>query len=180
MVGFGLAGRGAQPGGETEQRQARVAQEAATPEPDLGQLLLAETRLYIHQTPEVFGHPGLPPLDRLFFCDLHETTRIRRSGPGADELDQVGGALVQVSLPGDPAAFELEDERRTLSSRASASLVASGSTTARMPEGSSDASSPPRSSSPGTRATIVCSKLRSPMSATSSRQGVQPAEMSRR
>jgi hypothetical protein len=45
MVGCGFAGRGDQPGGEAEQRQACVAQEAAAPEPDLGQLLLAEIRL---------------------------------------------------------------------------------------------------------------------------------------
>ena len=114
MIGFGLTRRGDQPGGEAEQRQARVTQEAAAPEPDLGQLLLAEIRLYIHQTPEVIGHPGLSPLDRFFFCDLHETMSIRRSRPGTDKLDKVGGALVQVGLSGDHSALDLEGERRAL------------------------------------------------------------------
>ena len=78
MASCGLTGGHAQAGGEAEQRQARVAQEAATPEPDLGQLLFAEVPLYIHQTPEVIGHPGLPPLDHLFLCDFHEAARVRR------------------------------------------------------------------------------------------------------
>jgi len=47
MASCGLTGGHAQAGGEAEQRQARVAQEAAAPEPYFREVLLAETLLEI-------------------------------------------------------------------------------------------------------------------------------------
>jgi hypothetical protein len=114
MRSFGFSGRGNQPGGEAEQRQAHVAQEAAAPEPDLRELLLVETLLEIHQVPNVFGHTRLPPLDRSFFRGLYEASRFRRSVSGFHEPDKVGGSLVQVGFSGDRAAFDFQGERRAL------------------------------------------------------------------
>jgi len=52
------------PGCETEQRQTRIAQKAATSEADLRELLLVETPLEVHPLIEANRHTRLPPLDR--------------------------------------------------------------------------------------------------------------------
>jgi hypothetical protein len=61
------------PGGGAEQRQARVAQEAATSEPDLRELLVVETLLQIEGLLEIqplldaYRHTRLAPFARFFF-----------------------------------------------------------------------------------------------------------------
>jgi hypothetical protein len=68
---LGIFGRcGEHPGGEAEQRQARVAQEAAAPEPNLREVLVVETLLEICQLVEIHRHTQLPPFDRFLFGDL--------------------------------------------------------------------------------------------------------------
>ena len=112
--GLCYLGRGDHPGGEAEQRQSRFAQEAAAPEPDLREVLLAETLLEIRQLPMVHGHTNLPPLDLFLFRDLYKALLFRRTVSGFHERNKVGGALVQVGLSGDHSALDLEGERRAL------------------------------------------------------------------
>ena len=114
MPGLCLALRDQQPGGGAEERQARVAQEAAAPEPDVHELLVAETRLEIRQLPTVHWHTRLPPLDGFFFRDLYETLGLCMSAPGFHESDKVGGALMQEGLPGNRSTLDFQGERRAL------------------------------------------------------------------
>ena len=106
------------PGGNAEQRQARVAQKAATSEPDLRELFVAETLLKIETLLEsdplleAYRHARLPPFARFFLPDLYETLLLRPSASGFHELYKVGGTLVQIGLSGYRFAFDLQDERR--------------------------------------------------------------------
>lgn len=111
--GLGFLGRrGEHPGGEPEQRQAGLTQEAAAPEPDIREVLLTETLLEIRQLPIVHRHTNSPPFNLFLFRDLYDVFHLRRTVSGFHELDKVGGALVQVGLSGDRSALDLEGERR--------------------------------------------------------------------
>jgi hypothetical protein len=104
--------RGEHPGGEAEQRQPRIAQETAAPEPDLREVFIAETLLEIRQLSVVQWRARLPPFDLVFFRGLYETHLFRRTVSGFYERDKVGGALVQEGLSGDRCALDLQGERR--------------------------------------------------------------------
>ena len=106
MAGLCLSLRGEQPGGGAEERQARVTQEAAAPEPDGDEVLVAETLLEIRQLPIVHGHTRLPPLDCFFFRDLYETLGLHLTISGFQKLDKGGGTPVQVSFSGYRSAFD--------------------------------------------------------------------------
>ncbi len=113
--GLGFLGRRADhSGGEAEQRQSRVEQKAAAPEPYFREVLFAETLLEIRKLPVVYRNTNSPPLDFILLCNLYEALLFRRTVSGLHEPDEVGGALVQVGLSGDRSALDLEDERRAL------------------------------------------------------------------
>jgi hypothetical protein len=60
-----------QSGGEAEECEARVAQEAAAPESNLRDLLVIDLCLEFGQLGLGQRHIRLPPLDRFFLRDLH-------------------------------------------------------------------------------------------------------------
>jgi hypothetical protein len=101
-------------GGDAEQRNASLAQEAAATEPYFREMLLAETLLEIRQLPIVHRHTTSPPFNLFLLRDLYEAFLFRRAVAGIHERDKVGGALVQVGLSGDRSLLDLEDERRAL------------------------------------------------------------------
>jgi hypothetical protein len=111
--GLGFLGRRAEhSGGEAEQRQSRVAQKAAAPEPYFREVLFAEALLEIRKLPVVYRNTNSPPLDFFLLCNLYEAFLFRRTVSGLHEPDEAGGALVQVGLSGDRSALDLEGERR--------------------------------------------------------------------
>jgi hypothetical protein len=113
--GLGLPGRQAdRAGGDAEQRQASLAQEAAAPEPYSREKLLVETLLQIRQLPMVHRHTNSPPFNVFLFRDLYEVLLLSRTVSGFHERNKVGGALVQVGLSGDRSVLDLEGERRAL------------------------------------------------------------------
>ncbi len=87
MASLCLSLRDEQASGGAEERQARVAQETAAPEPDVHEVLVAETLLEIHYLPEVHRHTRLPPFDCFLFRDLYEALLLCSSASGFHELD---------------------------------------------------------------------------------------------
>ena len=113
--GLGFLGRQAdRSGGDAEQNEASLAQEAAASEPYLREVLLVETLLQIRQLPIVRWHTNSPPFDLFLFRDLYEVFLFRRTVSGLHERNKVGGAFVQESLSCDRSLLDLEDERRAL------------------------------------------------------------------
>jgi hypothetical protein len=101
-------------GGDAEQREAGLAQEAAAPEPYSRETLLVETLLKIRQLPIVHRHTNSPPFDLFLIRDLYKVFLFRHTVSGFHERNEVGGALVQVGLSGYRSVPDLEDERRAL------------------------------------------------------------------
>jgi hypothetical protein len=113
--GLGFVGRQAdRSGGDAEQNEASLAQEAAAPEPYSREMLLVETLLQIRQLPIVHRHTNSPPLNLFLFRDLYEVFLLRRTVSGLHERDKVGDALVQEGFSGDRSLLDLQDERRAL------------------------------------------------------------------
>lgn len=113
--GPGFLGRGGEhPGGEAEQCQARVAQEAVAPETDLGEALIAEF-LFEGSHQSVVNRHARSPFFALFLVhDLHEVLLFRRTVSHFHERNKVGGALVQVGFSGYGPVLDLQDERCAL------------------------------------------------------------------
>ena len=107
MAGLCLSLRAEHPGGESEQREARVAQEVATPEPNLRELFVIDRCLEFRNLGSVQRHARLSPFDCTLFRDLYKAFLLSRSASGLHELDKGGGPPVQVGLSGYRSALDL-------------------------------------------------------------------------
>lgn len=101
-------------GGQAEKREARVAQEAAAPEPNLRELFVVDLGLEFGQLGLVQRHTLLPPFDRFLLRELNQVAALRPGVTGLHELEQGGGATVEMDLSVYRAAFDFQGERRAL------------------------------------------------------------------
>lgn len=101
-----------QSGGEAEQCEARVAQEAAAPESNLRELLVVDFCFEFGQLGLVYRHTRLPPLDRFLLCDLNQASLMLSGVPGFHELEQGRGSTVEMDLSGYRAALDFQGEGR--------------------------------------------------------------------